>query len=104
MAVSVYPLWIFLARTLDRFGKGVRTGARDAILSDEATQVTKGRVFGFHRSMDTLGAVAGPAFALIYLYFYPGRYRPLFLIAFIPGVLAIMLLSSVKDKKAIPEK
>ena len=37
MAFFVYPLWILFARTLDRFGKGIRTGARDALLSDEAT-------------------------------------------------------------------
>ena len=77
MAVFIYPLWIFLARTIDRFGKGIRTGARDALLSDEATQETKGKVFGFHRSMDTLGAVLGPSLALIYLYFYPQDYRTL---------------------------
>jgi hypothetical protein len=64
MAVFIYPLWIFFARTIDRFGKGIRTGARDAILSDEATPQTKGKVFGFHRSMDTFGAVLGPALAL----------------------------------------
>ncbi|MBA4168467.1 MAG: MFS transporter, partial [Chitinophagaceae bacterium] len=57
MAAFVYPVWIFLSRTIDRFGKGIRTGARDALLSDEATPATKGRVFGFHLSMDTLGAV-----------------------------------------------
>src|SRR6476646_7963055 len=49
MAVFIYPLWIFSARTLDRLGKGIRTGARDALLSGEATPETKGRVFGFHR-------------------------------------------------------
>ena len=71
MAMFTYPLWIFFARTIDRFGKGIRTGARDALLSDEATPETKGKVFGFHRSMDTIGAVIGPLFALLFLYFYP---------------------------------
>ena len=66
MALFTFPLWIFFARTIDRFGKGIRTGARDAILSNEATPQTKGKVFGFHRSMDTLGAVVGPALALLY--------------------------------------
>ncbi len=103
MAALIYPLWIFLARTVDRLGKGIRTGARDALLSDESKEATKGRVFGFHRSMDTLGAVAGPAIALIYLYFYPGRYRLLFLVAFIPGIIAILLSFSLKDKKIIPK-
>ncbi len=90
MAMFIYPLWIFFARTVDRFGKGIRTGARDAILSDEATQATKGKVFGFHRSMDTMGAVIGPLLALIYLYYNPANYKTLFYIAFIPGILAVL--------------
>src|SRR5687767_1444358 len=56
MAVLAYPLWIFVARAGDRLGKGVRTAARDAILSDETTAANKGKVFGFHKAMDTFGA------------------------------------------------
>lgn len=102
MAMSVLPAWIFSARTLDRIGKGIRTGARDAMLSDEATPTTKGTVFGFHRSMDTLGAVIGPLSALIFLYCYPGRYAALFYIAFIPGVLAISFTFLLKSKSPGP--
>ncbi|MBA2563709.1 MAG: MFS transporter, partial [Chitinophagaceae bacterium] len=102
MAVFAYPLWIFFARTIDRLGKGIRTGARDAMLSDECTKENKGKVFGFHRSMDTLGAVFGPAIALIYLYYYPENYRTLFLIAFVPGVLAIFFTLFIKEKKIVP--
>jgi MFS family permease len=98
MAIFVYPIWIFFARTIDRFGKGIRTGARDAILSDEATPETKGKIFGFHRSMDTLGAVLGPSLALLYLYFYPHDYKTLFFIAFIPGVLAVISTFFLKEK------
>ncbi|MBA4391656.1 MAG: MFS transporter [Syntrophus sp. (in: bacteria)] len=97
MGFFLYPLWIFFARTLDRFGKGIRTGARDAILSQEATPATKGKVFGFHRSLDTLGAVLGPALALLYLYIYPQDYRTLFIIAFIPGLLAVLTSFYLKD-------
>ena len=98
MAFFVYPLWIFFARTLDRFGKGIRTGARDALLSDEATPQTKGRVFGFHRSMDTIGAVVGPAIALVYLYYHPNDYKTLFLFTFGPGILVILLTRLIKEK------
>lgn len=98
MAFFIYPLWIFFARTIDRFGKGIRTGARDAILSSEATPATKGRVFGFHRSMDTLGAVLGPSLALVYLYYFPDDYRTLFLVAFFPGLLAIAASFLLKEK------
>lgn len=104
MAIFAYPLWIFFARTLDRFGKGIRTGARDAILSGEATPQTKGKVFGFHRSMDTLGAVIGPLLALTYLYFYPGNYITLFYIAFIPGLLAISATFFLKEKRITVER
>jgi MFS family permease len=103
MAVFVYPLWIFLARTLDRFGKGIRTGARDAILSAEATPETKGSVFGFHRGMDTLGAVLGPSVAMIYLYYFPGAYKTLFIIALFPGLVATVLTYILKEKQ-IPKK
>ena len=98
MAFFIFPIWIFFARTIDRFGKGIRTGARDAILSDEATPQTKGKVFGFHRSMDTFGAVLGPALALLYLYYFPQDYKTLFFIAFFPGLLAVLSSFYLKDK------
>jgi len=104
MALFIYPLWFFFARTIDRFGKGIRTGARDAILSDEATPATKGKVFGFHRSMDTLGAVLGPSLALLYLWFRPEDYKTLFFIAFIPGVLAVTTSFFLKEKTRQIEK
>ncbi|MFN8295821.1 MAG: MFS transporter [Chitinophagales bacterium] len=105
MVIFIYPIWIFFARTIDRLGKGIRTGARDAILSDEATPATKGKVFGFHRSMDTFGAVLGPSIALVYLYYYPQDYKTLFLIAFIPGILAVLASLFLKDKNTkIPKQ
>ncbi len=104
MAIFIYPLWIFLARTMDRLGKGIRTGARDAMLSDEATPATKARVFGFNRAMDTLGAVFGPVIALIFLYYHPGNYRGLFLWSIIPGVLVIFLTRFIKEKPSAVKK
>jgi MFS family permease len=99
MAVLTFPVWIFFARTLDRFGKGIRTSARDAMLSDEATPAHKGKVFGFHRSMDTVGAAIGPILALIFLYFNPGQYKLMFFIAFFPGLVAIALTFLLRDKR-----
>ncbi len=69
------------------------------MLSDEATLQTKGKVFGFHRSMDTLGDVLGPAAALLFLYFRPNDYNTLFLIAFLPGIAAVLTTLLLKDKK-----
>jgi MFS family permease len=99
MALFTYPLWIFFARTIDRLGKGIRTGARDALLSDEATPDTKGRVFGFHRSMDTFGAVLGPSLALVYLAYRPDDYKTLFYIAFFPGLISIGFTFLIKERR-----
>jgi len=101
MVVFSFPLWVFGARTLDRLGKGMRTSARDAMLSDETTPEHKGQVFGFHRALDTLGAAIGPLVALAYLSFFPGDYKTLFTLAFIPGVLTVALSMIIKEKKAV---
>lgn len=99
MAVFVYPAWIFFVRSIDRLGKGIRTASRDALLSQQATKETKARVFGFHRSMDTVGAAIGPVIALLFLYFSPGSYITLFYIAFIPGIISVLLIFLLKEKK-----
>ncbi len=98
VALFAAPVWVFFARTLERLGKGIRTGARDALLSDETTPSTKATVFGFHRSMDTIGAVIGPAIGLLYLHFNKDNYRNLFFLAFIPGLLAIITTLIIKEK------
>lgn len=100
LAISTQLWWIFSARFIDRAGKGLRTAPRDALLSDEANDENKASVFGFHRMMDTAGAVLGPVTALVFLYFYPGAYRVLFLIAFLPGVLAVLFTFLLRKKEA----
>ena len=99
MVLFVHPLWIFFVRTTDRLAKGIRTSARDAILSDEATPQTKGKVFGFHRALDTVGACIGPVLALLFLWLRPGDYKMLFIIAFVPGIIAVLLTLFIKEKK-----
>lgn len=98
MGLLATPVWIFLARAIDRIGKGIRTGARDAMLSDESSRNNKAKVFGFHRGMDTLGAAIGPAIALLFLSVFPENYKKLFLWAFVPGILAVLLTLLLKDK------
>lgn len=99
MAIFINPIWILFARSTDRIGKGLRTAARDALLSDETTISDKAKVFGFHRGMDTLGAAIGPIIALIFLYYYPEEYSTLFYIAFIPGILGTSLTFLIKESK-----
>ncbi len=107
LVVWTHPFGIFTSRTADRLGKGIRTAARDALLALEATPATRATVFGFHRSMDTLGAVVGPLLAFGFLYFYPGEYFWLFVLAFVPGLISVgcTLLISEKnsEKKSHPK-
>ena len=99
MGLLPYPITIFFARTLDRFGKGIRTSARDALLSDESTPENKGKVFGFHRAADTAGAVVGPIITLLILNTISIGYRNLFILSAIPGVVVILLCFVLKEKK-----
>jgi len=102
MAWFTQAAWGFIARTADRLGKGLRTGARDALLSSESRSASRASVFGFHRAMDTLGAVIGPSIALGFLYFFPGAYKSLFLLATIPGLLAIGATLLLKENAKPP--
>jgi len=88
---------VVLGRLADRLGKGLRSAPRDALLASYAPAEAQGRVFGFHRAMDTTGAVIGPLLALAYLSWRPGDYATLFLLAFLPGILAILCVWQVKD-------
>ncbi|TGM41878.1 MFS transporter [Leptospira levettii] len=99
LAISRMPYLVFFSRTLDRIGKGVRTGARDALLSEETTASSKAQIFGFHRSFDTLGAVIGPSIALIFLAIYPNQYIYLFYLAVVPGFISIGLTFLLKEKE-----
>jgi MFS family permease len=99
IATFVNPIWVLFVRSGDKLGKGIRTGARDAMLSDECSKENKGKVFGFHRAMDTVGAAIGPALALAFLYYNPANYKSLFLIAFIPGSIAVLFTFLIKEKQ-----
>jgi MFS family permease len=88
---------VLISRVSDRVGKGIRTAPRDALLASYSDG-NSGAVFGFHRGMDTLGAVIGPVVALIILNFYPNNFQLIFLIAFIPSVIAVFFTLLVKDK------
>lgn len=93
---------ILTGRSLDRIGKGIRGGARDALLAEATTPENRAEVFGFHRSMDTAGAVLGPLLALVWLHFHPQQYRTLFLITLIPGILTIGSTFLLKEKNKTP--
>jgi MFS family permease len=92
LAVSTTWEMVLGARFVDRFGKGVRTAPRDAIVADSSPREELGRSFGFHRAMDQSGAVVGPLIAFLVLALHPGAYRTVFWISLIPGVICVVVI------------
>lgn len=93
-----WPLFL-LGRCSDRLGKSVRTSARDALIADSTEPQYRGAAFGFHRAVDTFGAVVGPLVALLIVTLKPDMPLAwLFFIAFVPGLFsALLALLAIKD-------
>lgn len=91
-----WPL-VLLARLLDRTGKGLRGAPRDAIIADSTDPAVCGAAFGWHRAMDTLGAVTGPLLALGLLHATRGDLRTVIVIAALPGLVSAALVLSIRD-------
>ncbi|MCK7494224.1 MAG: MFS transporter [Comamonadaceae bacterium] len=92
--VALASLWqhVLAFRFVDRLGKGVRTAPRDAIIAESSSTASLGKAFGFHRSMDTLGAVVGPATAFFFLSVFSNDFRLVFWLSMIPAAVAVLLI------------
>ena len=105
-----WPL-ILLGRTVSWFGKGLRGPLRDAIIVQAIDEGTRGRAFGFHRAMDTIGAVLGPLLGVLLLGWAQtfawddpsGPFRVVFWLTLVPGLLAVVtFLVLVRDPERSP--
>jgi MFS family permease len=103
IALATSWVQVFTVRVFDRVGKGIRGAPRDAMLATWAEPTTRGKVYGFHRAMDHMGAVIGPALASLFLLFFPDRYRTLFALTIIPGTIAVLLILLVPESDAHPK-
>lgn len=92
VAFAFAPWHVLMVRFTDRLGKGLRTSPRDALIAASTDVAIRGRAYGFHRSMDHLGAVGGPALAFALLLILGDQLRTLFLLAAIPGILSVLIL------------
>ena len=91
---------VLTARFVDRLGKGIRTAPRDAIIAESTETSHLARAFSFHRSMDTMGAVVGPAIALLLLQLHNNNYQMVFWLSMIPGAVAVLIIAAyIKEKK-----
>ena len=98
--VAVAGAWpgVLAGRVVDRVGKGIRGAPRDALLVDGVDEASRGRVFGFHRAMDTLGAVFGPLIGLAGYELLNHQIPPLLYISIVPAVLSVALVALVRER------
>jgi MFS family permease len=104
--LATAPWHVFGLRVAERVGKGIRSAPRDALIADSTDQGYWGRAFGFHKAMDSTGAVLGPILILPVLIaastVTEGTYRLIFLLSTIPALLAVVvILAFVRDKEAM---
>lgn len=90
--------WVMAGRIIDRFGKGIRTAPRDALIADSSKEENRGQAYGMHRALDTFGASIGVILAYYFFTSYRGDYTLVFLFSLIPAIVAILLLSTVKER------
>ena len=101
VAIAVAWPGVLAGRVVDRLGKGIRGVPRDALLVDGVQSDARGRVFGFHRAMDTLGAVVGPLIGLAGYELLDHRIPPLLYIAIVPAVLSVLLVALVRENRRV---
>jgi len=97
--ISTSWLYVFIGRIVDRFGKGIRTAPRDALIADSAIADRRGGAFGLHRAMDTIGAALGVLFAYFLVTRYRGNLKNVFLFSLIPAALGVIFLFFVKENR-----
>lgn len=104
LVVAAAGAWpgVLVGRVADRLGKGLRGAPRDALLVDGVGAAERGRVFGFHRTMDTLGAVVGPLLGLSGYELFDHRIGPVLYLSVIPAVLSALLIAWVRERPRNP--
>jgi len=97
LAIARAPWQVLVIRSFDRVGKGIRTSPRDKLLAASVPRERLAEAFAFHRGMDHAGAAIGPLLAAGLLLLWPEDVRRVFLIAAIPGTLAVLALFAVRE-------
>jgi len=95
------PAEVVLIRFIDRFGKGISGAPRDALIADSVSAADRGRAFGFHRALDHLGAIVGPALAMGLLFLVPHDYRLVFAGAAAPALASVVVLAAMVREPAV---
>ncbi|HEY6958649.1 MAG TPA: MFS transporter [Candidatus Limnocylindria bacterium] len=96
---SAWPM-VLASRFVDRLGTGIRSAPRDALIASTVDESRRGAAFGLEGIGDNMGAVLGPLLAALLLYVLHVQTRAIFLIAFVPGLVAVALITSVPETRA----
>ena len=83
---------VFIARFLDRIGKGIRGAPRDALVADVAPPAIRGACFGLRQSMDTIGAFLGPSLAILMMFLFANDIRQVLWFAVVPAFITVFLI------------
>ncbi len=94
MGLVASPLQVLYVRAADRFGKGIRSAPRDALVADLVAAEQRGHAFGHIRGLDHAGAAVGPLVAMLFLLMFPGHERTLFLLTILPGLATLAVISA----------
>ncbi|HUJ00604.1 MAG TPA: MFS transporter [Usitatibacter sp.] len=92
-ALATGPGLVFVARFVDRIGKGIRGAPRDALIADLAPKEIRGAAFGLRQALDTAGAFAGPLVAIALMLAWRDDFRAVFWVAVVPGIAAFLLVA-----------
>ena len=98
--IGLSTIWqgVLSARFLDRLGTGTRSAPRDALIASSVDEQNRGKAFGIEGIGDNLGAFLGPLVAILLLFYLKIDIRYIFYLAFIPGLLAVVMITFVKEK------
>ena len=97
---NVWGLVLFL-RVIERIGKGLRTAPRDALVAESSDAEVRGRAYGYQRAMDGIGSTLGALGAFFLLPIW--GYRKIFLFTLVPGLLTIMIILLIQEKRGALE-
>ena len=99
--IGLATIWqaVLVARSIDRIGTGTRSAPRDALIAASADERSRGKAFGLEGIGDNLGAFLGPLIAVLVLFSFHIDIRHIFYLAIIPGLLAVLMILFVKERK-----
>lgn len=98
---TTWPL-VLVSRLIDRFGKGIRTAPRDALIADSVDPKQRGAGFGLHRALDSLGAVVGVSIAYFLFVSIKENFNSVFLVSVLPALIGVGVLFFAREKRRPP--